>query len=50
MMLLLSRPRSEQTPLVPAALTLVLKLPLLLPCVDSRLTSIRAGRQYQAVC
>ena len=39
-------PRSEQTPLLLPALTLVLKLPLLLPCVDSRLTSIREGRVY----
>ena len=41
---------TEQVPLLFSGLTLVLKVPLLLPCVDARLTRIREGRQYRALC
>ena len=40
---------TEQVPLLFSGLTLALKVPLLLPCVDLRLTRIREGRQYQPV-
>ena len=41
---------SEQIALILPLLTLALKLPLLLPCVDWRLTKIRAGREFSGLC
>jgi len=37
---------SEQLPLILPAITILLKIPLLLPCVDSRLTQIRQGKVF----
>eukprot|EP00092_Neocalanus_flemingeri_P004298 GFUD01004620.1.p1 GENE.GFUD01004620.1~~GFUD01004620.1.p1 ORF type:complete len:507 (-),score=74.77 GFUD01004620.1:229-1749(-) len=37
---------SEQWALILPALTILLKIPLLLPCVDSRLTQIRQGKVF----
>ena len=39
-------PGSTLTPLILPALTIILKLPLLLPCVDRRLTEIRIGKTF----
>ena len=39
-------PGSKLTPLILPALTIILKLPLLLPCVDRRLTEIRIGKTF----
>ena len=39
-------PGSEQMALIVPAVTIVLKIPLLLPCVDSRLTAIRKGANF----
>ena len=40
---------SEQVALLLPLLTLALKVPLLLPCLDWRLTKIRAGREYSGL-
>jgi len=40
-------PSSTQLPLVLPAITVLLKIPLVLPCVDSRLTSIRQGKEFR---
>ena len=39
-------PGSEQVALFLPGVTIVLKIPLLLPCVDARLTAIRKGRNF----
>ena len=39
-------PGSEQMALVLPAVTILLKIPLLLPCVDRRLTAIRKGGKF----
>ena len=41
---------NEQIALILPLITLVLKVPLLLPCLDWRLTRIRAGREYSSLC
>ena len=41
---------TEQIALILPLITLALKVPLLLPCVDWRLTKIRAGREYSGLC
>ena len=43
-------PSSKLVPLLLPLLTVILKLPLLLPCLDSRLTRIREGRLYPSIC
>jgi len=39
-------PGTEQLALILPAITIVIKLPLILPCVDSRLTAIRQGTNF----
>ena len=39
-------PGSEQVALFLPGVTIVFKIPLLLPCVDARLTAIRKGRNF----
>jgi len=39
-------PGSEQMALILPAITILLKIPLLLPCVDARLTAIRKGTNF----
>jgi len=39
-------PGAEQLPLLPCALTILLKIPLLFPWIDSRLTQIRQGKVF----
>ena len=41
---------TEQIALILPLITLVLKVPLLLPCIDWRLTKIRAGREFSSIC
>ena len=43
-------PSSKLVPLLLPLLTILLKVPLLLPCLDSRLTRIREGRLYPSIC
>ena len=41
---------TEQIALILPLITLALKVPLLLPCLNWRLTKIRAGREFSGLC